>query len=347
MIRDIILKIISWIYFVVIFIRHKLFDWKVLKSHSFSIPVICVGNITVGGTGKTPMSEMLIEQMQQRGYSVALLSRGYGRRTRGYREVGVDDESHSVGDEPLQMKRKFPNTLIVVCERRVVGIERIMELHPDIDMIIMDDGFQHRYVTPRANVIMMDATRPVYKDKPLPAGELRDIPASLSRANYFVITKCPEDMREEQRQEIIRQIAPREDQNLYFSEIETLAPRAIYADYASGFNPQQPVVSMAGVGNPDPFLEGIKSRYNVVGELLYSDHHEYTDADFEEIKSALQSNRHSVIITTEKDAIKFAANSNMPTLIKERIYYTPIKLKFEEGMKSQLLTNLENDIRTN
>ncbi len=347
MVRDILLAIISHIYFAVIFVRHKLFDWKILKSRSFDIPIICVGTITVGGTGKTPMSEMLIEHMKQKGHTIALLSRGYGRVTKGYLEVEYSDESHRVGDEPLQMKRKFPDTLVVVCERRVIGVESIMERHPEVDLIIMDDGFQHRYVTPSVNIIMMDATRPIHRDKPLPAGELRDLPSALKRADYFIITKCPENMDEEQRQEIIKHIAPRNDQELYFSKVTTLSPQPIYDDYSRVFDPSQPVISMAGIGNPDPFLETIKGRYNVVAELLYSDHHEYTDGDFEEIADALRHNHHSVVITTEKDAIKFIANSNMPTFIKERIYYTPIKLEFEEGLQEKLLTKLESDVKQN
>ncbi len=345
MIRDTILTTLAQIYRTVIFVRHKLFDWQIVKSRSFdNIPIICVGNITVGGTGKTPMSEMLIEEFS-RGHNVALLSRGYGRKTSGYLEVGLIDESWRVGDEPLQMKRKFPDTLVVVCEKRVVGVETIMQKHPDINLIIMDDGFQHRHILPKVNIIMMDATRPIHKDKALPAGELRDLPSQLKRADYFVVTKCPETMTDEDRQEIVDNLNPTAEQRLYFSKITTLSPTPIYDTFTKPFEASHPIIAMAGIGNPDPFIETIKSRYNVVAELLYSDHHEYTEADFEEITDLLKHHHHSVVITTEKDAIKFVANSFMPTFIKERIYYTPIKLEFEKGLKEQLLTNLENDVK--
>ena len=140
--------------------RHRLFDWGILKSEKFDIPIICIGNITVGGTGKTPMAEMVIAYMSQM-HNVALLSRGYGRRTKGYLEVRADSHYRDAGDEPLQIKLKFPDTVVAVCEKRSEGIRRICAEHPEVDLIVMDDGFQHRYVEPKINIVMIDATRPV------------------------------------------------------------------------------------------------------------------------------------------------------------------------------------------
>ena len=154
--------------------RHRLFDWGILKSEKFDIPVICIGNITVGGTGKTPMAEMVIAYMSQM-HRVALLSRGYGRRTKGYLEVKADSRYRDVGDEPLQIKLKFPDTVVAVCEKRAEGIRRIRAEHPDVDLVVMDDGFQHRYVEPKVNIVMIDATRPVQHDRMLPLGTLRDL----------------------------------------------------------------------------------------------------------------------------------------------------------------------------
>lgn len=183
----------SWLYKMAVLFRHQLFDWGILHSEKFDIPVICIGNITVGGTGKTPMAEMVIAYMSQM-HNVALLSRGYGRRTKGYREVKTDSHYRDVGDEPLQIKLKFPGTVVVVCEKRAEGIRRIRAEHPEVDLIIMDDGFQHRYVEPKINIVMIDATRPIQHDRMLPLGTLRDLPEELHRAHYFVVTKCPEKM---------------------------------------------------------------------------------------------------------------------------------------------------------
>ena len=183
----------SWLYKMAVLFRHQLFDWGILHSEKFDIPVICIGNITVGGTGKTPLAEMIVDYMSQT-HRVALLSRGYGRRTKGYREVAATDHYRDVGDEPLQIKRKFPDVCVVVCERRADGIRRIRTEHPEVDLIVMDDGFQHRYVEAKINVVLIDATRPVQEDRMLPLGSLRDVPGQLHRAHYFIVTKCPEEM---------------------------------------------------------------------------------------------------------------------------------------------------------
>ena len=146
----------SWLYKMAVLFRHQLFDWGILHSEKFDIPVICIGNITVGGTGKTPLAEMIVDYMSQT-HRVALLSRGYGRRTKGYREVAATDHYRDVGDEPLQIKRKFPDVCVVVCERRADGIRRIRTEHPEVDLIVMDDGFQHRYVEAKINVVLIEA----------------------------------------------------------------------------------------------------------------------------------------------------------------------------------------------
>ncbi len=151
---------IAFFYKMGVTFRHRLFDWGFLKSERFDIPIICIGNITVGGTGKTPMAEMIIAYMSQK-HNIALLSRGYGRKTKGYREVSLSSHYREVGDEPLQIKLKFPDTVVVVCEKRSEAIRRIRSEHPEVDLIVMDDGFQHRYVEPKINVLMIDATRPI------------------------------------------------------------------------------------------------------------------------------------------------------------------------------------------
>ena len=196
--------------------RHRLFDWGILKSEKFDIPIICIGNITVGGTGKTPMAEMVIAYMSQM-HNVALLSRGYGRRTKGYLEVRADSHYRDAGDEPLQIKLKFPDTVVAVCEKRSEGIRRICAEHPEVDLIVMDDGFQHRYVEPKINIVMIDATRPVQHDRMLPVGTLRDLPEELHRAHYFVVTKCPERMAPIDRRILRKVLIQVAYQRVYFT----------------------------------------------------------------------------------------------------------------------------------
>ena len=215
----------------VVTLRHRLFDWGVLKSQKFDIPIICIGNITVGGTGKTPMAEMIIAYMSQT-RRVALLSRGYGRRTKGYREVETSAHYRDVGDEPLQIKIKFPSTLVVVCEDRVEAIRRIRHDQPDIDLIVMDDGFQHRYVEPKVNIVMVDATRPVQDDRMLPAGTLRDLPEMLHRAHYFVVTKCPDGMKPIDRRLMHKSLVTMAYQRnrIYFTRFESFRPEPLFRE---------------------------------------------------------------------------------------------------------------------
>ena len=206
--------------------RHRLFDWGILKSEKFDIPIICIGNITVGGTGKTPMAEMVIAYMSQM-HNVALLSRGYGRRTKGYLEVRADSHYRDAGDEPLQIKLKFPDTVVAVCEKRSEGIRRICAEHPEVDLIVMDDGFQHRYVEPKINIVMIDATRPVQHDRMLPVGTLRDLPEELHRAHYFVVTKCPERMAPIDRRILRKVLIQVAYQRVYFTRFESFMPASL------------------------------------------------------------------------------------------------------------------------
>ncbi|MEG1405565.1 MAG: tetraacyldisaccharide 4'-kinase, partial [Alistipes sp.] len=207
--------------------RHRLFDWGVLKSRTFDVPVICIGNITVGGTGKTPMAEMVIDYMSHN-HHVALISRGYGRRTKGYHEVQTSSHYRDVGDEPLQIKLKFPEAIVVVCEKRAAGIQRLCEEHPEVDLVVMDDGFQHRYVEPKINIVMIDATRPIQCDKMLPQGTLRDLPEMLHRAHYFVVTKCPENMAPIDRRILHKVLIQVAYQQIYYTRFESFMPKAIF-----------------------------------------------------------------------------------------------------------------------
>ena len=248
--------------------RHRLFDWGILKSEKFDIPVICIGNITVGGTGKTPMAEMVIAYMSQM-HRVALLSRGYGRRTKGYLEVKADSHYRDVGDEPLQIKLKFPDTVVAVCEKRAEGIRRIRAEHPDVDLVIMDDGFQHRYVEPKVNIVMIDATRPVQHDRMLPLGTLRDLPEELHRAHYFVVTKCPEKMAPIDRRILRKVLIQVAYQRVYFTRFESFMPQPLFPDAAPGepLLQGQQVIALSGIGSPKPFLAALRGSYGVVAEI--------------------------------------------------------------------------------
>ena len=336
---------LSWLYKLGVKFRHNLFDWGVLKSEKFSIPIICIGNITVGGTGKTPMAEMIISYMS-RTHKVALLSRGYGRKTKGYLEVQTNSHYRNVGDEPLQIKLKFPETLVVVCEKRADAIRNIQKNHPEIDLIIMDDGFQHRYVDPKINIVMIDATRPTYSDKMLPVGNLRDLPEMLYRANYFVVTKCPEKMTPIERRIFRKELIQVAYQKIYFSRFESFKPQPLYP---TDIDPQTDdivdVIAMSGVGNPKPFVNNLKSCYNVIEEINWEDHHVYRVKEMSNLEKKLKKNPNAVVITTEKDAVKLTNSSKIPLEVRSKLYYVPINITFIEDSATDLLQKLEQDVR--
>ena len=330
----------------VVTLRHRLFDWGVLKSQKFDIPIICIGNITVGGTGKTPMAEMIIAYMSQQ-HRVALLSRGYGRRTKGYREVETSAHYRDVGDEPLQIKIKFPSTLVVVCENRVEAIRRIRREHPEVDLIVMDDGFQHRYVEPKVNIVMVDATRPVQDDKMLPMGTLRDLPEMLHRAHYFVITKCPDGMKPIDRRLMHKSLVTMAYQRnrIYFTRFESFRPEPLFREAEEPVRHGKEVIAMAGIGNPLPFLRDLTKNYNVVGKLMFKDHHVYSKSDMAALAKLAAQHPDAAIVTTEKDAVKLMRGRTVPAQVRRKLYYIPINISFTEGSETDFLKKLEQDVR--
>ncbi len=347
MLKSIFAAPASWIYKFVVTLRHKLFDWGVLRSQKFDVPIICVGNITVGGTGKTPMVELIIKHLSK-SYNIAVISRGYGRRTKGYIEVKSTSHYREVGDEPLQIKLKFPNTVVVACEKRAEGISRIIEQYPDINLIIMDDGFQHRYVEPKINIVMTDATRPIQHDKMIPAGNLRDIPEMLHRAHYIFVTKCPDNIKPLDQRIFHKVLISLAYQQLYFTRIANHKPSALYTDIVTHHpTTGSEVIALSGVGNPAPFIDGLKKRYNVIEEITHPDHHVYIKGDLYNLAHILEKHPNAVIITTEKDAVKMRNPKAVPQIVKERLFYIPIDTQFIGSTPTEFLQKLEEDVRKN
>lgn len=338
----------SWIYGWIVHLRNYLFDAGLFKSEKFSIPIICVGNITVGGTGKTPMAEMIIDYMSRR-HKVALLSRGYGRRTKGYLEVSTTSHYRDVGDEPLQIKLKFPETVVVVCEKRAEGIRRLQQEHPEVNLIVLDDGFQHRHVSPKVNVVMVDATRQPQEDHFLPYGTLRDEMDQLHRAHYFVVTKCSENMTPLERRLLKKYLVKVAYQRIYFTRMESFRPQPLFADMASKepLPRQQEVIALSGIGNPKPFYATLEKQYQVVERVELEDHHVYKVRDIKLLSQHLSQHPEAVVVTTEKDAVKLTNRKRIPELLQQRLYYLPINISFIEDSETDLLSKLEEDVRAN
>ena len=337
------LKIASLFYGVAIKLRHLMFDLNILHSERFDIPIICVGNITVGGTGKTPTVEMLVEHYSEK-CNVAVLSRGYGRVTKGYREVTIEDHYRQVGDEPLQIKRKFPNVKVVVCEKRAFAIHRIQEESPEIDMIIMDDGFQHRYVEPLINIIIIDYNRPVEHDHLLPYGQLRDTRSSLYRAHYFIVTKCPETMKPINMRER-RYLVEKASQEIFFSRMQPTAARPIFAGIEGTVSHGADVIAMSGIGDSDAFNRGLAQRYNVVATIDLDDHHPYRMSDLDTMTELLAKYPEAVIMTTEKDAVKLTNSTSISKELQHKMFYEKISLLFIGDSRAELFARIDSDIK--
>lgn len=345
--RKLLLAPISWIYGLVISVRNRLYDSGVKKSIGYDIPVLCVGNITVGGTGKTPMCELLIGHFGET-HNVALLSRGYGRKTKGYLEVTVRSSYRSVGDEPKQIKTKFPDTVVAVCEDRIEGIDRIRREHPDVNLVILDDGFQYRKVEPKLNIIMVDYTRPMDKDHLLPLGMLRDQPRQMKRAHYVVVTKCPSNMTPLDRRITRKRLELLPFQYLCFTRPVAEPLRPVFPDDAGEKHipAGAGVIGMAAIGNPGPFLDNLKVRYNLVDELLFQDHHPYHVRDLHKMEAMLkQAPEGTVIVTTEKDAVKLGSGAKIPKSLRSKIFVKPIQMAFIEETKEDFFKKLDYDVR--
>lgn len=344
----------SKVYGAVTFVRNKLFDWKFIAEHEFDVPIISVGNIAVGGTGKTPLVELIAEHFRHSG-KIAVLSRGYRRDTKGFIIAGRNSTPRDIGDESYQIYHKFNGSVIVaVCEDRVRGIERLLELEQDISMIILDDAFQHRYVKPMVSIVVTEYSRPIYTDKMLPYGRLRESSRGINRADVLVVGKCPTNMRPYDYRQVDSDYDLQPYQHLFFSHFEYLPLEPVFPDmvtavpYIDWLNQGDTVLAIAGIGNPRPFVRYLKSFSAKVKVDIFPDHHQYTRKDIEYILGRYRSlkGKQRIIVTTEKDAVRLAANPYFPHELKAVTFFLPVKVAFNERYdNSDFFTTLEKLIR--
>ena len=339
---------LAWLYSFIIFIRHKMFDLGFLPSVEYDIPIVCIGNITVGGTGKTPMAEALIRHLSKE-YKVGVLSRGYKRRTRGYFEVEESSSFLNTGDEPKQMKLKFPGIVVSVCANRREGIIRMRRDHPELNLIILDDAFQHRYVEPWTSLVLIDYTRPIYRDHMLPWGRLRDNLSQMNRASFVVVNKCTEGITAIDMRIVNMSLALYPYQRLFFTKIKSGFPKAIFEDVDLLPVPVGcGVVLMSGVGNPTSFEVEVAKRYTVKDHLIYPDHYAYRKSDLTKLTSVLATHSpDTVVLVTEKDYVKLMNRKNIPEELINRLYYLPIELEFLNCEEEYFFNKLDEDVREN
>lgn len=339
-----LLKPASWLYRVGVAVRNKCFDYKILRSQSFDIPIIGIGNITVGGTGKTPMVEYLLENLSQE-YKIAVLSRGYKRQTRGFILASNKSTPNIIGDEPYQIYQKYGYSVkVAVCENRCKGVEHIMASCPEVNLIILDDSFQHRYISPSVSVILMDYNRPIYEDDLLPLGRLREPAHAIERAKFIVVTKCPENLQPLDYRLIQKNLNPMAFQSVYFthmtySPIKPVFPESRpYAASLSGFTKQDSALLLTGIAYPRSFVQHFRQYPFKTKIIHFSDHHDFTRRDIHNIEAEFNTLKglHKIIVTTEKDAARLSTNPYVPENLKRIIYYLP--------MKVQLIGNIEGKI---
>jgi len=332
----------SLLYACIISIRNKFFDWQILASKSYTLPIISVGNITVGGTGKTPLSEYIIRLLKD-DYKITLLSRGYKRKTKGALLANKSSSAQTIGDEPYQIKQKFPDINITVAEKRVEGMEIIIK-NTLTDVVLMDDAYQHRYVKPGFSILVIDYNRPLWKDCVFPAGNLRETKNGQKRANLIVVNKCPKDMTAEEKDLWLKKVKALPLQHVFFTSINYGLPQPIMPENKISFPSGLPIVALAGIAQPQGFFTYLKNHYKVDDELRYPDHHHFSEKDLQKISEKILNQNIKALITTEKDAVRF---EQLPQEVKDKSWYIPIQLKVLFEAEEQFENIIRNYVRNN
>lgn len=345
---------LSWLYGGGVWLRNKLFDCGIYKERRFDIPVISVGNITVGGTGKTPHTEYLI-RLLRKNYKVAVLSRGYKRKSKGFVLAGPDTPVQMIGDEPFQMKQKFPDIYMAVDRDRCHGIEQLRDarIAPGTGVVILDDAFQHRYVKPGMNILLVDYHRLLCEDALLPAGRLREPESGKSRAHIVIVTKCPADITPMDLRVLSKQMGLYPYQQLYFTTLKYGNLRPLFTEEA-----ERPLESIAkdnhillvtGIASPAKLIEDL-SPYNIpIDSLAFGDHHNFTPKDMELIKERFLKlpEGKRIIITTEKDAVRLAARPLPDASVRPYIYVLPVEVSFLQNQQEVFNSNITHYVRKN
>ena len=327
---------LSFIYGIVIWCRNWLFDKNILKSSAFNFPIICIGNLAAGGTGKTPMTEYLVCFLKAQ-FNTATLSRGYRRKTKGFAIANNSTTAIHIGDEPMQIHRRFPQVTVAVGEERLVAIPQLLHQKPDTEVIILDDAFQHRSVRAGLNIILTEYKNLYTRDLMLPAGDLRDVRSSIKRAHIIIVTKCKPGITSEEKENIIKEIQPSAAQQVYFTQIVYHQPFHLFTHEPVQLHADTDLLLITGIANPKPLKEFLNNQVHSYDMLRYADHHIFSSEDLKDIIRQFEkiSSENKIILTTEKDAVrleKFAKE-----LAAYPVYALPIthQFLFEEENRFQ------------
>lgn len=355
-------KILLFPYWAILKLRHLMFDHGLRKVVKADVPTICVGNITVGGTGKTPHTEMLLrtllEHPQWGQRNLAVLSRGYKRKTRGFQQVTMNGTAKEYGDEPMQIKSKFPQITVAVDKNRVQGCDFLAhpeKLHtskkakrckdkdiPAADLIILDDAYQHRSIKPSVSIVLINHEKPTFMDRLMPFGKLRDLPERIDDADILIVSKCPQDMNAWQKCTWAEALGiERYDaslcmgfrkngkvQHIFFTTTTYDTPEAVFPEGDYRYVYAKRLILFSGISNDKPLRHYLSSTYKIVRHHDFADHHRFSRADMAKINSDANAFPTSVVMTTEKDCQRVRDCKNLPDNLKQRMFYTPIKTAF-------------------
>jgi tetraacyldisaccharide 4'-kinase len=350
--KNILLYPLSLIYGIITGIRNFLYNNGILRSVEFPIPIICVGNLTVGGTGKTPHTEYIAGLLREN-FKVATLSRGYKRKTSDFRIASSSSDVSEIGDEPLQIHHKYPDVLVTVDKNRVHGVSRILEESPETEVIILDDGFQHRRIKPGFSIILTDFERLFCNDYLLPYGRLREGKDNIRRANMILITKTPDNYSPIQRRLIVKDICKSLYQNLFFTSFRYSDPVPVFESENAILNPMQTqecgVVLITGIANPLPLYDYLKKTFSEIIHLSFPDHYDFEENDIQAFSSAYDKLKSKVrcIFTTEKDAVRLRELKNISDPLRSALYFIPVTVCFSNGDKEEFDKTIVEYVRKN
>ena len=341
---------LSWLYGIGVRFRNFLFDVGILKSQDYKVPIISVGNITVGGTGKTPHVEYLVKLLKDQ-FNVAVLSRGYKRKSRGYVLADKDTPMKQIGDEPYQMKQKFPGITVAVDKNRRRGIAQLTE-DDKVDVILLDDAFQHRYVKPGVNILLVDYHRLIIYDKLLPAGRLREPLPGKNRADIVIVTKCPKELKPMEYRVITRAMNLFPYQTLYFSTLEYGELRPVFPHVRSNVTLSQlsnhNVLLLTGIASPRQLKEDLTPLAKSVTPMTFADHHNFSHKDLNRLSATFEAMPSpKVIITTEKDATRLNATEELGDELRKAFYVIPVNIKFMLEQEDLFNQNIIGYVRKN
>jgi tetraacyldisaccharide 4'-kinase len=353
------IRIILWpfslLYGIVIYFRNLFFDTGELESVSFGVPVISVGNITAGGTGKTPHVEYLASALSD-GRRVAVLSRGYGRKGSGFLLVRKDSGVAEAGDEPLQVKRKFPHIIVAVDNKRVHGIKKLLKFKKSPAVVILDDAFQHRYVKPQVSILLVSYQRPLFKDLLLPAGNLREPKKNARRADMVIVSKCPPLMKRDEMEDFMARMKLKKDTAIYFTTYSYGQPEYVFPGKHKRARPpalkkmkknNAGILMVSGIADPGPLKRYLQNEAELTDSIIYGDHHMFTERDLACISSRYRKIKRDekYIFLTEKDAVRMGEIKISNRELRKAMCYIPVQVKFLAESGETFMNDLANRLK--